>query len=323
MLPDLTYGIPAYNEEGKILQCLESLDQQDIDARVETLVCLNGCTDRTGDDVAEGIRRYPGLNIRLMHSGKGKALAQNQIARSASNREVPLAFVDADTVLDERCMEILYDDICGIDKLIVAGAWPVPIETESMSPWERFLYRTLHARALNPEAEVSVHDVSAYKSFADARPQPTVPPDVERRLKIYFHGRTFMLRGPDFFELPEEENVADDTFLPNFIHTKYGPGTIRIRYDAKAYYKPYLSLAQHFKTYWRIYSDLNYIDREGRFKESRRMENTRLDWGFIRSRGLGTTFDFAAYHAISAAEEFLYRILPKRKLSDIWRYEKK
>jgi glycosyltransferase involved in cell wall biosynthesis len=323
MLPDLTYGIPAYNEEGNILQCLESIDQQDIDARVETLVCLNGCTDKTADDVAEGIRRYPGLNIRVMHSGKGKVLAQNQIAHSVNNREVPLAFVDADTILDGKCMEILYDDIGAIDNLIVAGAWPVPLKPDNMSFWERFLYRTLHARALNPEAEVTVHDTSAYKSFADSRPQPTIKPEVEKRLKIYFHGRAFMIRNPDFFELPEEENVADDTFLPNHLHTKYGPGIIRIRYDAKAYYKPYLSLCQHFNTYWRIWSDLADIDKAGKFKESRRMEETRLDWDFIRSQGLGTTLDFMTYRAISAAEEAVYRARPRRSLADIWHYHKK
>ncbi len=51
-----------------------------------------------------------------------------------------------------------------------------------------------------------------------------------------------MLRNKGVFDMPGNENLADDSFLPNMIHTRYGPGSSRTRYDAIAYYEPYLSL---------------------------------------------------------------------------------
>jgi len=323
VLPDLYYGIVAYNEEDNILSCLESLDSQTINARIETLVCTNGCVDRTEERILEGIKRYPRLHINPLRSRKGKAFAQNEIARSAVNRDVPMTFIDADVVLDKKCIEILYDDMTNIDRLIVVGAWPVPARPEVMSSWEKFLYMVLHARAFYPEAEVSVNDVSAYKSYAYESPQSTVSPEFESRSRIYFHGRTFMMRNVGFFYLPEDENTADDTFIPNFIHTNYGPGTIRIRFDAISYYKPYLSLRKHFKAYRRIFWDLDNMDKKEEFRGSREMEKTHLDWNYIFSKGPLIALDFLAYAAISFGEKSLYDLLPKKSIAEVWQYEKK
>jgi glycosyltransferase involved in cell wall biosynthesis len=45
MKPDLYYCIAAYNEEDHIEDCLDSLVHQDFGGNLETIVCLNGCTD--------------------------------------------------------------------------------------------------------------------------------------------------------------------------------------------------------------------------------------------------------------------------------------
>jgi glycosyltransferase involved in cell wall biosynthesis len=323
MLPDIYYGIAAYNEENNILDCLASLDAQTVDARVETLICLNGCTDNTLERTLEGQRRYPGLHVTLLHSKKAKTFAQNAIASAATNREVPITFIDCDVTLEPKCVDILIKDISTIDTLIVAGAWPVPLKQGKLTPWQQFMFDTLHARAFYPRAEVAVNDVSAYKSFAHAWPQPTLAPESEVRSKIYFHGRTFMMRNANYFFLPTDVNVTDDTYIPNSIHTKYGPGTIRTRFDAIAYYKPYLSLREHFRTYRRIFLDLETIDRSEQFVTSRMMEKTRLDWEYIRSEGWPVLKNFLAYTAISQIEGALFRTLEKKKPSDLWVYEHK
>ena len=234
--------------------------------------------------------------------------------------ENPIAFVDGDVHLDRRCCGILYRELKKLDDLQAVGGWPVPYRPANLSLWESFLYETLHARALFPKAEVSVHDVSDYKPFAVTHPQPEIDSDFEKRSKIYFHGRLFMLRNKDVFEMPEDENLADDSFLPNMIHTKYGPGSSRTRYDAIAYYEPYLSLRDHFRAYRRVDAQLRYLDSHfEEFARSREMEQTRLDWSYIRSEGLTNVLCFVAYSIIRKAEHIGYRLLSDCPPADLWK----
>lgn len=322
-MPDLYYCIPAYNEENNVVDCLSSLNQQNHDLNIETIVCLNGCTDDTERAVLMSRENFPRLNTRIIHSKKGKAYAQNALVRNIPEKDVPLVFVDADATLDEKCTRILYEEMRTMEKLVVVGTWPVPKKPNALTMWESFLYRVLHMRAFYPEAEVSVNDVSAYKGYAHERPQPTMSPESEMQSKIYFHGRAFMMRNSNFFHLPEDANTADDTFLPNFIHTRYGPGTIRTRFDAIAYYKPYLSLRAHYNAYRRVFWDLDNIDKRKEFRETRRMEETRINWAYIFSQGPIVTLEFSIYAAIAFGEETIYRLLPKKTLSEVWQYDKK
>lgn len=322
-MPDLYYCIAAYNEEDNIVGCLSSLNQQDNELDLETIVCLNGCTDETEKTVLMTRERFPRLNIKVIHSKKGKSYAQNAIVRSITEKDTPLVFIDADVTLDKDCTRILFDELKQIEKLVVVGGWPVPEKPAEATRWESFLYRILHMRAFYPEAEVSIHDVSLYKDYARRWPQPTMSPESEMHSKIYFHGRTFIMRNATFFNLPEDANTADDTFLPNFIHTTYGSGTIRTRFDARAYYKPYLSLKDHYKAYRRVFWDLDNIDTKEEFRESRRMEETRINWEHIFSKGPKVTLEFMTYVSIAFGEEAIYKLLPKKTLSEVWKYEKK
>ena len=320
-MADLYYGIAACNEENRIGKCFESLALQDIDgAEVETIVCLNGCNDGTGIAVEEAQKKYPKLNIKVVHSRKGKVFAHNEIIRQIREDEKTVAFVDGDVHLDKRAIGILYRELEELNCLQAVGGWPVPYRPANLSLWESFLYEILYARALFPKAEVSVHDVSDYKPFADTHPQPEIDSDFEKRSKIYFHGRLFMLRNKGIFEMPEDENLADDSFLPNMIHTNYGPGSSRTRYDAIAYYEPYLSLPNHFKAYQRVDAQLRYLDSHFKeFTKSREMEQTRLDWDYIRSEGLTNILRFVAYSIIRKAEYIGYRLLPKRSPAELWK----
>lgn len=320
-MADIYYGIAAYNEESCIGKCLESLVLQDTDgAEVETIVCLNGCNDGTGIIVEEARKRYPRLNIKVAHSRKGKVFAHNEIIRQIREDKKPVAFVDGDVYLDKRAIGILYRELEGLNCLQAVGGWPIPYRPGNLSLWESLLYEILHARAFFPKAEVSVHDVSDYKPFADGHPQPEIDPESEKQSKIYFHGRLFMLRNKEIFEMPEDDNLADDSFLPNVIHTKYGPGSSRTRYDAIAYYGPYLSLSDHFKAYRRVDAQLRYLDKHfPEFAKSREMEQTKLDWNYIKSIGLTNTLRFITYSFIRNSECIGYQLLPERSPAELWR----
>jgi len=322
MSPDLYYAVSAFNEEATILPCLRSLATQTTDSKVETLVCIDGSTDQTEERVLDAQRQFKKLNIRLVSSGNGKSVAQNSMVRSVDDRSAPIVFVDGDVVLDPVCVKLLERDVRSIPKLIVVGAWPIPYWREDFSVWQQFLFEVLHARALHPQAETAVHDVSDFKWYWQLNPQTRVSPEFERRSKTYFHARTFLLRGSEYFDLPDDANYADDTFIANRLHTRYGPGVIRTRYDAIAYYRPYLSIRQHFNAYRRIYADLRRIDQIGAFGKSRRLEATKLDWKYIRSCGLRAWIDFSMYVLIRQAERALFRLLPVSTLANLWKEEK-
>ena len=96
MIPELYYCIPAYNEEKNIVDCLSSLDRQNIDLNLETIVCLNGCTDETERAISQAGEKFPRLNTKVIHSKKGKSYAQNAIVKNIERNDIPLVFVDAD-----------------------------------------------------------------------------------------------------------------------------------------------------------------------------------------------------------------------------------
>ncbi|MBN1275311.1 hypothetical protein JXA12_03385 [Candidatus Woesearchaeota archaeon] len=133
-----------------------------------------------------------------------------------------------------------------------------------------------------------------------------------------------MIRNKDLYEIPAQKDVCDDTFMPNFIHTKYGPGTIRTRYDAMAFYQPYISLREHFKIYRRIFLDLRHLDETKKeFKTTREMERTKIDWDYVFKQKPKVIADFLLYKSITGIEDISYRLLPKKGISDMWVYKKK
>jgi len=111
MKPDIYYGIAAYNEENNIESCLESLSRQNFKGAIQTIICLNGCTDKTEEKVLKATKTYPSLNIQITHSNKGIAFAQNKIIQEIKYKNTPLIFIDADVTLHSNCIDSLYDEI--------------------------------------------------------------------------------------------------------------------------------------------------------------------------------------------------------------------
>jgi len=324
MKPDIYYGIAAYNEENNIESCLESLSRQNFKGAIQTIICLNGCTDKTEEKVLKATKTYPSLNIQITHSNKGIAFAQNKIIQEIKYKNTPLIFIDADVTLHSNCIDSLYDEIKKNKGLKIVGAWPKPKQQRKLNIWKKLLFLTLHIRAQYPEAEISKYNVIKYKDFVDKNPQKTISKEFEKKSKIYFHGRTFLIKNPLEYEIPKKENICDDTYMSNFIHNTYGPGTIRTRYDAIVYYKPYLSLREHFKIYRRIFLDLRNLDSNiQEFSHIRKLEQTKLDWNYILKQKSSTILFFITYVLISTTEKITYKMLPKKTLDQMWQYSKK
>jgi len=324
MSPKIYYCLPTYNEEKNILDCIQSLSSQDINLDVETIICLNGCTDNTEKKVDIAIKEFPKLNIRKIHSKRGKSYSQNAIINTISDKTKPLVFIDADMILKKDCIKILYKELMRVNSLLVVGSWPLPKNLSSKSLFKRLWYEIFHVRAFHPESEISKNNVLKFKNYVKKYPQPNINPNFEIKSKIYFHGRTFMIRNAEIFKLPSRKDVADDTFLPNVLHTLFGPGIIRTRYDAIVNYTPYTSLKTHFNTYRRIFLDKRQIDSKFPiFRESRFYEQTILNWNYILKQKMKIIFKFALYALVTRLENVLFSLLPKKQLHEIWSYNSK
>lgn len=100
----LSVCIPAYNEEEKILKCLESVSAQKSVVVGEILVGINSSTDST----SEIVERYAlkDARVRVVDSPKGKANAWNALNAAARNKL--RIFQDGDTTaLDDAYATLL------------------------------------------------------------------------------------------------------------------------------------------------------------------------------------------------------------------------
>ncbi len=74
----VSVAVPAYNEENCIGNCLRSLGKQRTTAKIEIILCLNACTDRTAR-IAARVARQEGLNLKIVDEPvKGIARARQR-----------------------------------------------------------------------------------------------------------------------------------------------------------------------------------------------------------------------------------------------------
>ena len=320
---DISVGVAVYNEENSILKCLSDLEKQLRNSNFTIYICLNGCSDRSLDKIMEYKRSNPLISIIVLESEKGKILAQNKIVQKIKkdNREhIPLLFVDADIVFEKDCIINLYRELFRIDQLKLVGAVTKPYINEKKRVW----FYILNVRNFYPKSEVPCCDVSDYKCYAKKFPQPQIVVKTEQKSRIFVHGRCFMLKSADLYDVPADSNLADDTYLTGSIHYKFGCGTVRTIHSSVVHYKAYNDLYIHFKTYWRIYNDKKYIDANfPHLTYHRSKEPTTLDKKYIKSLSLLVRLQFFMHKTVIATENFIYKILPQKPISEIWKYESK
>jgi glycosyltransferase involved in cell wall biosynthesis len=93
--PEITICIVVWNEEDRILRCLDSLGT--LGSETELLLLDNGSTDRTLEQLAAFAAAHPGLAIRIVnHPENNLGLARRRAVELANGRWI--AFIDADCV---------------------------------------------------------------------------------------------------------------------------------------------------------------------------------------------------------------------------------
>ncbi len=134
---DVSFIIPAFNEEKYILRTLRSIARQKTNLKYEIIVVDNGSTDRT----VELAKRY----ARVIHQKeKGIAATRNLGAKHAKGRL--LIFVDADTYLPRNYLSKVWKRM---NEGVVALTARIRFQTRRNTPKETRRVLSLATKVVN------------------------------------------------------------------------------------------------------------------------------------------------------------------------------
>jgi len=135
-LPQLSFVIPAYNEEALIGACLESVlaevKRSGIDA--EVVVVNNASVDRTGE-IARGF-----AGVKVVDEPK-KGLVNARHAGFENSSGPLVANIDSDTLVPEGWLTTVIREFSANPKLVCLSG---PYVYYDMSLWNRFLIRLFY-----------------------------------------------------------------------------------------------------------------------------------------------------------------------------------
>lgn len=325
----LFFAIPVYNEENNLMSCIKSLskDTSSLNYSLKTFICLNGCTDNS-EKIAEGLQKeYPLLKITILKSKKGKLNAQEKIVKTISSKEDYVIFLDSDIEIKKGCIEKLISELNKHKQIMIVGAFPIVKSYKGKNLWKKILSQILNIRSKHPAWEKSKYDVCKYHPYALSNPQyKNTFKNSEVQSKIFFHGRMFALRSKKIWEKPSKKSgvVGDDTYLSDNTLYKYGKFSIRNRYDAIAYYKPFTSLIFHYRVYKRVYYDLKNLERYyPKFKKFRRDSKLEINKDYLNKQDKKTKMIFYVYSLIRKIENFFFRYSLEKNPGKLWKYKNK
>jgi glycosyltransferase involved in cell wall biosynthesis len=135
-LPQLSFVIPAYNEEALIGACLESVlaevKRAGVDA--EVVVVNNASVDRTGE-IARGF-----VGVKVVDEQK-KGLVNARHAGFENSSGPLVANIDSDTIVPEGWLTTVVREFSANPNLVCLSG---PYVYYDMSPWNRFLIRLFY-----------------------------------------------------------------------------------------------------------------------------------------------------------------------------------
>jgi peptidoglycan-N-acetylglucosamine deacetylase len=136
--PAVTIMIPAYNEEGVIVQTVRAAIASDY-PRLEVLVIDDGSTDRTAELVQQLFGRDSRVRLLLQTNG-GKPSALNHGLSEATGEII--VSIDADTVVDSEAVPLLVRHFADPKVGAVAGNVKVMNRNRWITRWQALEYIT-------------------------------------------------------------------------------------------------------------------------------------------------------------------------------------
>lgn len=130
----ITVGIPSYNEEGNIINLLNSISStKACGINIDEVIISDDSTDSTPRLVEEFIEQKSSLNISFCHHDvrRGTAAAWNEIFDSASGSIIIL--FDADIIIDRNCISELVVSLTGNTHVGLCATNQIPIDSKGIS----------------------------------------------------------------------------------------------------------------------------------------------------------------------------------------------
>ena len=117
MNPLISIVIPVYNAEKYIKQCIECVVSQTYD-NFEIIIVNDGSTDKSGEIIDYYTKKYDRIRSFLKQNG-GVSSARNYGINIASGDYI--CFIDADDIIENNYLNILYNALQGIADCSVGG----------------------------------------------------------------------------------------------------------------------------------------------------------------------------------------------------------
>lgn len=109
MINDVTIGIPLYRAEKYIKDCLNSALSQSY-PNIDFLVIDDACDDSSIEIVSQMQKEHPrGENIRLIRHTQNVGIGETRNHLIAETRTKYLFFLDADDIITENAIQLLYE----------------------------------------------------------------------------------------------------------------------------------------------------------------------------------------------------------------------
>lgn len=232
MITPLTIGIPVKNEENTISSTLLALNQaiKHLDKRVkfETIICLNGTTDKTLAVIQSKQNQAlcKELHLSVVRSRTGKLVAEQKIANARKLKGFIL-YCDADTIIDKLAVKKLYESMCSDSNTRVACARVLPIFKGRLNNFQKIMKAYYEMRYLLPQRGCFHGRMFIVRDAQDILEKYDLAPRL-KRLPRTIVKKLYLDKGP----------ICDDIVLSAAVVHKYGQKAIKRVQAAKVYFYP-------------------------------------------------------------------------------------
>lgn len=169
----ISVGIPTFNEEKVISNCIHSVLKQ-ISKNDEIIVVASGCTDKTSEIVLEITKKDKRVKLIIEKERKGKTSALNLIKQNARNEII--VQTDGDVILEKKAVIELIKHFKDKKVGAVSGQ-PVPVlpKTNVFHEWTLMSYRKAHELRLMQNKEGTFWHLSGYLCAYRKNLMPELP----------------------------------------------------------------------------------------------------------------------------------------------------
>ncbi|MEM3245618.1 MAG: glycosyltransferase [Candidatus Micrarchaeaceae archaeon] len=234
----VNFVIPVYNEEKNINTVFLTLYSAIKYAKIKKwkiYFALHKSTDNSLMILEHLKARFP-RNITVLNVNHlNKTASQKAAIKEIKNNGI-IIFVDCDVKLDKRALIPIIRKFKNDERVIMLGGRVIPYKPKKMGFFKSVMFYSLNMT--NLYSKILIPKYGSINSDGS---------------KNFFHGRFFALRSKSYW-IFTDERFPDDVIFIDMIYQKFGiDGTFCNLANSKCYYKPYLSLREHYISHLRNY----------------------------------------------------------------------